>query len=137
MFGSCWDAGVLADRARRSTASRKRSGGSGKRPAASVAKFLKRPAAPPAKRKRGGRRPAAGYPPADPMPGASECGHAAGLETFEKYTKGAAWPVGPDGPIIRVGSDCSGMESPKVALDRMGVGRRVECCFCSDKDPAC
>ena len=86
MFDSCWDAGVLADRARRSTASRKRPGGSGKRPAASVAKFLKRPAAPPAKRKRGGRRPAAGYPPADPMPGALRCGLVAGPMTFDKYT---------------------------------------------------
>ena len=141
MFDSYWDVGVLADRARRSTASRKRSGGSGKRPAASVAKFSKRPAcrsaAPPAKRKRGERRPAAGYPPADQMPGASRRGLVAGPKTFGKYTKGAAWPVGPDGPVIRVGSDCSGLESPKVALDRMGVGRRVECCFCSDKDPVC
>ena len=130
MFDACWDARVLAGRDR----PRRRR----QRPAASVAK---RPAcctaAPPAKRKRGQQRPAAGYPPADPMPGASRRGLVAGLETYEKYTKGAAWPCSSAGPIIRVGSDCSGMDSPKAALDLMGLGQRVQCCFCSDKEPAC
>ena len=130
MFDACWDARVLAGRAR----PRRRR----QRPAASVAK---RPAcgtaAPPAKRKRGQQRPAASYPPAGPMPGASRRGLVAGLETYEKYTTGAAWPCSSAGPIIRVGSDCSGMDAPKAALDLMGLGQRVQCCFCSDKEPAC
>ena len=29
------------------------------------------------------------------------------------------------------------MDSPKVALDLMGLGLRVQCCFCSDKERAC
>ena len=138
MFDGCWDAKVLADRACQSAASRRPTGGSGKRLAASV---RKRPAvakaAPPAKRKKRERRPAAGYPPAAPMPGASRHGLVAGPKTFDKYTKGATWPCGPAGPVIRLGSDCSGLDSPKVALDLMGLGSRVECCFCSDKERAC
>ena len=135
MFDDFLDAKVLSDRVRRSTARRKRPGGSGERPAA------KRPAcrsaSPQAKRKRGGRRPAAGYPPADPMPVAMRSGLVTGPKIFDKYTSGAAWPCGPTGPVIRLGSDCSGMDSPKVALDLMGLGLRVQCCFCSDKERAC
>ena len=75
---------------------------------------------------------------ADPMPGAPRAGVVAGPkggQTFDKYA--SERPCSPNGPIIRLGSDCSGLDSPKIALDLMGLGSRVEVRFCSDKLPTC
>ena len=47
------------------------------------------------------------------------------------------WPLGQKGCRIRLGSDCSGMESAKAALDHLGLRERVTLEFCSDKDPLC
>eukprot|EP00974_Lingulodinium_polyedra_P065155 6298826-Lingulodinium_polyedra.AAC.1 len=49
----------------------------------------------------------------------------------------ARWPCSPDGPIVRLGSDCSGMDSPEVALDQLSLGARVEVPFASDMQEAC
>ena len=113
----------------------------GKRCGPKITKGVKRPAASsmeerPAAKKKGKRHDP--KPPADPMPGAPMDGVVAGPEggqTFDKYA--SERPCSPDGPIIRLGSDCSGLDSPKIALDLMGLGSRVEVRFCSDKLATC
>lgn len=110
-----------------------------KRPAASSS-MEERPAA--KRKKKGGKRraPRVAPPPttADPIPGAPRAGVVAGPkggQTFDAYA--SARPCSPNGPTIRLGSDCSGLDSPKIALDLMGLGSRVEVCFCSDKLATC
>ena len=56
---------------------------------------------------------------------------------LEPYLKGSSWPCGATGPVIKVGSDCSGLESVLTALDQLGLGRRVRAEFVCDKDPLC
>ena len=51
--------------------------------------------------------------------------------------KGSSWPCGATGPVIKVGSDCSGLESVLTALDQLGLGQRVRAEFVCDKDPLC
>ena len=75
---------------------------------------------------------------ADPMPGAPTAGVVAGPkggQAFHAYA--SARLCSPNGPTIRLGSDCSGLDSPKIALDLMGLGSRVEVCFCSDRLATC
>ena len=111
-----------------------------KRPAASSS-MEERPAAK-RKKKGGGKRraPRVAPPPttADPIPGAPRAGVVAGPkggQTFDAYA--SARLCSPNGPPIRLGPDCSGLDSPKIALDLMGLGSRVEVCFCSDKLATC
>ena len=56
---------------------------------------------------------------------------------LEPYLRGSSWPCGATGPVIKVGSDCSGLESVMTALDQMGLGQRVRAEFVCDKDPLC
>ena len=48
-----------------------------------------------------------------------------------------AFPCARKGSVIRVGSDCSGLESVVTALGQMGLGNRVCLEFVGDKDPNC
>ena len=56
---------------------------------------------------------------------------------LEPFLQMRSFPCAREGSDIRVGSDCSGLDSPKIALDLMGLGSRVEVRFCSDKLATC
>ena len=56
---------------------------------------------------------------------------------LEPYLKLGAWPCAREGPVIKVGSDCSGLESVVAALHQMGLGDRVKLEFVCDNDPGC
>ena len=56
---------------------------------------------------------------------------------LEPYLKLGAWPCAREGPVIKVGSDCSGLESVVAALHQMGLGDRVKLEFVCDLDPGC
>ena len=158
MFDDCWDEAVLTEECRRAASSAR--GAGVKRPAASMQKrpaasMQKRPAAKVAKpcgpkcgpkegpteewQGKANKSPKAGpqWTPATPRLGAPRNGAVAAPKIFDKYANESAWPCSPDGPVIRLGSDCSGLDSPKVALDLMGLGSRVQLRFCSDKQKAC
>ncbi len=47
------------------------------------------------------------------------------------------WPCASAGPVITIGSDCSGLDSVMAALDQMGLRSRVRLMFCSEKDRWC
>ena len=46
-------------------------------------------------------------------------------EKLEPYLRMGAYPCAPTGSVIKVGSDCSGVESVVTALGQMGLGNRV------------
>ena len=56
---------------------------------------------------------------------------------LEPYLKMRAFPCAREGSVIRVGSDCSGLDSVVTALGQMGLGNRVRLEFVHDKDPRC
>ena len=56
---------------------------------------------------------------------------------LEPYLRGSSWPCGATGPVIKVGSDCSGLESVLTALDQLGLGQRVRAEFVCNNDPLC
>ena len=58
-------------------------------------------------------------------------------QELEPYLQLDAWPCACSGPVIKVGSDCSGLESVVAALCQMGLGKRVRVEFVCDKDPLC
>ena len=58
-------------------------------------------------------------------------------EELEPYLKMRDFPCAREGSVIRVGSDCSGLDSVVTALGQMGLGNRVRLEFAYDKDPRC
>ena len=56
---------------------------------------------------------------------------------LEPYLKGSSWPCGATGPVIKVGSDCSGLDSVLTAFYQLGLRQRVRAEFVCDKDPVC
>ncbi len=56
---------------------------------------------------------------------------------LEPYLQGSSWPCGATGPVIKVGSDCSGIDSALTAFDQLGMGQRVQAEFVCEKDPVC
>ena len=59
-------------------------------------------------------------------------------QELEPYLNGSSWPCNATGPVITVGSDCSGLGSVLTALDQLGLGQRVRAEFvCCDTDPLC
>ena len=77
----------------------------------------------------------------DPLPAAAPTKQgskgAVTKRELEPYLKGSSWPCGATGPVIKVGSDCSGLESVLTALDQLGLGQRVRAEFVCDTDPLC
>ena len=56
---------------------------------------------------------------------------------LEPYLQGSSWPCGATGPVIKVGSDCSGVDSVLTAFDQLGMDQRVQAEFVCEKDPVC
>ena len=56
---------------------------------------------------------------------------------LEPYLKCRYWPCQAEGPVIKVGSDCSGLESVLTALDQMGLRKRVQAEFVCNNDLRC
>ena len=56
---------------------------------------------------------------------------------LEPYLKSSSWPCGATGPVIKVGSDCSGLDSVLTAFYQLGLRQRVRAEFVCDKDPVC
>ena len=56
---------------------------------------------------------------------------------LEPFLQMRSFPCAREGSVIRVGSDCSGLDSVVTALGQMGLGNRVRLEFVHDKDPRC
>ena len=58
-------------------------------------------------------------------------------KAFARHLDLERWPCGPNGKRLKVGSDCSGLDAAKVAMDKLGLNDRATLEFCCDKLPEC